>query len=141
MENIPRKIVIAPRTSRIVFTSRKAERTYRKEQRKLNKPLPQRKINKTTVTVDLHYKTTDEAIHKVQETLRDLDSKCNKVNFIVGRGNHSERGEPVLRPLIAGLFGPDGIEGYEAEIMSANCGIVSVIRTDCGMRQSIPIEV
>lgn len=138
---VRKNIVINPVHSRCIFTTRKAERTYRKAIKKArkesDKPNTTKEKRKKTRTVDLHCRTSREAIDKVTKILYEWGPEYNKINFIVGRGNHSENNIPVLRPLLCShivTLGP-----FEASVMSENCGIISVIRHDSSIENSIPI--
>lgn len=138
---VRKNIVINPVHSRCIFTTRKAERTYRKAIKKARKesekPAKVKEKRKKTQTVDLHCRTSKEAIDKVTKVLYEWGPEYNKINFIVGRGNHSENNIPVLRPLLCShivTLGP-----FEASVMSENCGIISVIRHDSNIENSIPI--
>jgi DNA-nicking Smr family endonuclease len=56
----------------------------------------------TILEIDLHGKISTVAINIVNETIKKLcEQRSNKtVKFIVGIGNHSTNGKPVLKPLI-----------------------------------------
>lgn len=84
------------------------------------------KPKRKTLTVDLHYKTSREATDMVNQVLEDWQishPEYERINFIVGKGNHSQNGA-VLRPLVCEYISK---LNYDVSEMEANRGIVSVM--------------
>lgn len=77
----------------------------------------------STLTVDLHSHTVEEAVVKVRTVLDNLAPHITKVNFITGKGLHSKNNIPLIRPKILFLTKE---WGYKRELMPTNSGVISV---------------
>lgn len=119
-------VIDVTKTKRSVFTSSKAKRQYMKSFQQNSVHNTARM--KTTLTMDLHHRTTEQAIKQMNDTLEKYlfnESPYNRVNFIVGRGNHSPNGVGVLQQC---LLDHVDDQQYKMSVMKANAGILTVVR-------------
>ena len=65
-----------------------------------------------------------QAQNKVEYVLKNLEPWIKKVNFIVGRGNHSKNNIPLVKPAV---LHKTAELGFKREIMETNPGVVSVM--------------
>lgn len=80
---------------------------------------------KRTIYIDLHGLTQEKAKEFVNDTINKyINSDVHIINFITGRGKHSQGGIPVLRPLVLYICHTMNIS---AKIKPDNEGIVQLV--------------
>lgn len=90
-----------------------------------------KKINKyaqaVQAEIDLHGYYQDTARTMVQDFLREAEKKgFSRVRIIVGKGNHSAKGEGVLGNIVKSLLNKEGYTYTYAKIHDGGEGAIEV---------------